>query len=69
MNTQQAAATKPRIRAATPAEVAKYEAAVWPLLDMPAGEARQTAILKLRERLGIFVNYASGTKQYRAYNH
>lgn len=66
MNTQRAA-TKPRFRNATPAEVAKYEAAVQPLLQLPAGEARATAVFKLRERMGIFVNFAHG-RQYRVYN-
>lgn len=68
MNATRAAA-KPRIRPCTEAEVAKYEAAVAPLLAMPVGAARQEAILKLRERLGIFVNFGSGRRVYRAYNH
>lgn len=66
-HTADRAATKPRVRAATKAEVAKYEAAVQPLLSLPVGKERAAAIQKLREQQGIFVNFACG-RQYRMYN-
>jgi hypothetical protein len=67
MNTTRTA-TKPRTRLCTAVEVAKYEAAVAPLLAMPVGTARQEAIFKLRESMGIFVNFGSGRRVYRVYN-
>lgn len=65
-NTTRAAA-KPRIRRATPAEIAAYEAAVKPLMELPVGAARTQAVFNLRDRMGIFVNFAHG-KQYTIYN-
>lgn len=64
------AATKPRIRPATEAEVTKYEAAVAAIKTRLQAEGRQLGreIVELRVKMGLFVNFASGRPVYRAYN-
>lgn len=58
--------TKPRTRPATSAEVAKYDVALAPLLALPVGEARTAAILRLRERMKLYPNFAHGHRTVRA---